>query len=116
MALRVIVETKEDCYRVLGILHALYQPMVARIKDYIAVPKPNGYQSLHTTVLTPAKQIVEFQIALTKCTNTPSVDLQRASTTTSKKLKRLYEGQKECGASKPHDITPLSRQVWQRRY
>jgi len=62
MALRVIVETKEDCYRVLGILHALYQPMIARIKDYIAVPKPNGYQSLHTTVITPAKQIVEFQI------------------------------------------------------
>lgn len=62
MALRIIVETKEDCYRVLGILHTLYQPMIARIKDYIAVPKPNGYQSLHTTVLTPAKQIVEFQI------------------------------------------------------
>lgn len=62
MALRVIVETKEDCYRVLGILHSLYQPMIARIKDYIAVPKPNGYQSLHTTVLTPSKQIVEFQI------------------------------------------------------
>lgn len=62
MALRIIVETKEDCYRVLGVLHTLYQPMIARIKDYIAVPKPNGYQSLHTTVLTPAKQIVEFQI------------------------------------------------------
>ena len=62
MALRVIVETKEDCYRVLGILHSLYQPMIARIKDYIAIPKPNGYQSLHTTVLTPNKQIVEFQI------------------------------------------------------
>jgi GTP pyrophosphokinase len=62
MALRVVVETKEDCYRVLGVLHTLYQPMIARIKDYIAVPKPNGYQSLHTTVLTPAKQIVEFQI------------------------------------------------------
>lgn len=62
MALRVIVDSKEDCYRVLGILHALYQPMIARIKDYIAVPKPNGYQSLHTTVLTPSKQIVEFQI------------------------------------------------------
>lgn len=62
MALRVIVETKEECYRVLGILHSLYQPMIARIKDYIAVPKPNGYQSLHTTVLTPNKQIVEFQI------------------------------------------------------
>jgi guanosine-3',5'-bis(diphosphate) 3'-pyrophosphohydrolase len=62
MALRVIVETKEDCYRVLGILHSIYQPMIARIKDYIAIPKPNGYQSLHTTVLTPNKQIVEFQI------------------------------------------------------
>lgn len=62
MALRIIVENKEDCYRVLGILHTLYQPMIARIKDYIAVPKPNGYQSLHTTVITPAKQIVEFQI------------------------------------------------------
>ncbi len=62
MALRIIVNTQEDCYRVLGILHGLYQPMIARIKDYIAVPKPNGYQSLHTTVLTPSKQIVEFQI------------------------------------------------------
>lgn len=62
MALRIIVETKEDCYRVLGVLHSLYQPMIARIKDYIAVPKPNGYQSLHTTVITPTKQIVEFQI------------------------------------------------------
>jgi len=62
MALRVVVESNEDCYRVLGILHTLYQPMIARIKDYIAVPKPNGYQSLHTTVITPAKQIVEFQI------------------------------------------------------
>ncbi len=62
MALRVIVNTQEECYRVLGILHSLYQPMIARIKDYIAVPKPNGYQSLHTTVITPSKQIVEFQI------------------------------------------------------
>ncbi len=62
MALRIIVSSKEDCYRVLGLLHSLYQPMIARIKDYIAIPKPNGYQSLHTTVLTPSKQIVEFQI------------------------------------------------------
>jgi len=62
MALRVIVDTKEECYRVLGILHTIYQPMIQRIKDYIAIPKPNGYQSLHTTVITPSKQIVEFQI------------------------------------------------------
>ncbi len=62
MALRIIVDKKEDCYRILGILHSMYQPMITRIKDYIAVPKPNGYQSLHTTVITPNKQIVEFQI------------------------------------------------------
>lgn len=62
MALRIVVENKEDCYRVLGLLHSMYQPMISRIKDYIATPKPNGYQSLHTVVITPTKQIVEFQI------------------------------------------------------
>jgi GTP pyrophosphokinase len=62
MALRIVVNSNEDCYRVLGILHAMYQPMISRIKDYIAIPKPNGYQSLHTTVITPSEQIVEFQI------------------------------------------------------
>ena len=62
IALRVIVETKEECYQALGAIHSIYQPMIARIKDYIATPKPNGYQSLHTTVITPHKQIVEFQI------------------------------------------------------
>ena len=62
MALRIIVDKKEDCYLVLSILHTLYKPMIGRIKDYIATPKPNGYQSLHTTVITTAEQIVEFQI------------------------------------------------------
>ncbi len=62
MALRILVDKKEDCYLVLGVIHSLYKPMISRIKDYIATPKPNGYQSLHTTVLTPAEQIVEFQI------------------------------------------------------
>ncbi|MEP6710162.1 MAG: TGS domain-containing protein, partial [Candidatus Saccharibacteria bacterium] len=62
MALRIIVKTKDDCYKTLGILHSMYQPMIARIKDYIAIPKTNGYQSLHTTVITPNKQIVEFQV------------------------------------------------------
>ncbi len=66
MALRVIVNNNEDCYRVLGILHSMYKPMVARIKDYIAVPKANGYQSIHTTVITPNKQIAEFQVRTQK--------------------------------------------------
>lgn len=62
IALRIIVEDAETCYRVLGILHTMYRPMVNRIKDYIARPKPNGYQSLHTTIITENDQIVEFQI------------------------------------------------------
>ena len=62
MALRIIVEDVTTCYLVLGIIHSLYKPMNGRIKDYIAMPKQNGYQSLHTTVITKNKHIVEFQI------------------------------------------------------
>lgn len=62
IALRVIVEDVSTCYLVLGVIHGLYPPMVNRIKDYIARPKMNGYQSLHTTVMADNGQIVEFQI------------------------------------------------------
>ena len=62
IALRIIVRDKATCYQVLGLIHSLYKPMLERIKDYIAMPKVNGYQSLHTTVMTPDEQVVEFQI------------------------------------------------------
>lgn len=62
IALRIIVEDTATCYLALGVLHSMYPPMVNRIKDYIARPKPNGYQSLHTTVMAESGQIVEFQI------------------------------------------------------
>lgn len=61
-ALRIIVEDVTDCYLTLGVIHSLYMPMAGRIKDYIAMPKQNGYQSIHTTVITKDKHIVEFQI------------------------------------------------------
>jgi GTP pyrophosphokinase len=61
-ALRIIVDDVTDCYLTLGIIHSLYRPMAGRIKDYIATPKQNGYQSIHTTVITKDKHVVEFQI------------------------------------------------------
>jgi GTP pyrophosphokinase len=62
VAFRIIVDTTEQCYAALGIIHQLWPPLPGRIKDFIAMPKPNGYRSLHTTVIGPDKKIIEFQI------------------------------------------------------
>ena len=62
IALRIIVGNVEECYMALGIIHSLWQPLPGRIKDYIALPKFNGYQSLHTTIFTGEGGIVEIQI------------------------------------------------------
>ena len=62
MALRIVLNDVSECYAALGILHGMYTPLAGRIKDYIAQPKPNGYQSLHTTVFDENGSILEFQI------------------------------------------------------
>ena len=62
LALRIIVDTVPDCYHALGIVHSMYTPIQQRFKDYIATPKSNGYQSLHTTVIGPEGKKVEVQI------------------------------------------------------
>lgn len=62
IAIRVIVPTRTECYETLGIIHGLFKPKTGRIKDYISMPKPNGYQSLHSTVFGIHSSVVEFQV------------------------------------------------------
>ena len=62
VALRIIVPTVSDCYQALGVIHGLYRPFPGRFKDYIAVPKPNGYRSLHTTIFSGDGNTLEIQI------------------------------------------------------
>lgn len=62
MGVRIITNTKEECYSVLGLLHGMYKPIPGKLDDYIALPKENMYQSLHTTIVGPKGKPVEFQI------------------------------------------------------
>ena len=78
-AFRLIVENLEDCYRVLGVLHKSYRCVPGRFRDFISVPKPNGYRSLQTTVLSEDNRRVELQIRTCLLYTSPSPRDQRGS-------------------------------------
>lgn len=61
-AVRIIVKSEDDCYRALGVMHSVHNPLPKQVKDYIAIPKSNGYQSLHTVLFSPAAVPIEVQI------------------------------------------------------
>jgi len=69
-AIRIIVDKIEECYLTLGVIHSIYPPMQDRFKDFIATPKTNGYQSIHTTVLTKDNKLTEIQIRTKEMDNT----------------------------------------------
>jgi GTP pyrophosphokinase len=62
MAFRIVARNMEECYHILGLIHSTYPSVPGRFKDYISTPKPNGYRSIHTTVMGPARQRIEIQI------------------------------------------------------
>ncbi|MFA6550527.1 MAG: HD domain-containing protein [Candidatus Gracilibacteria bacterium] len=66
VTIRIITDTTDDCYKALGVAHSMYKPDAGKLKDYIAVPKINGYQSIHTIVLGPKEARIEFQIRTQK--------------------------------------------------
>lgn len=103
-AIRILVDTKEDCYRALMIIHETFKPKPKRIKDYIALPKPNGYQSLHTTVIGLRGKLTEVQIRTNQMHKEAEYGAAAHSFYKSDKAANLMESISELRKSKSSEI------------
>ena len=109
-AVRILVDTVKDCYAALGVIHEMYTPIPGRFKDYIAMPKPNMYQSLHTTLIGPKGQPFEIQIRTYEMHRTAEFGIAAHW-----KYKESSDGKKPVGQSEEEKLNWL-RQIleWQR--
>ena len=109
-AVRIIVETVKDCYAALGVIHEMYKPIPGRFKDYIAMPKPNMYQSLHTTLMSSVGQPFEIQIRTEEMHKTAEYGIAAHW-----KYKESNDGKKSVEAQEEEKLSWL-RQIleWQR--
>ena len=109
-AVRILVDTVKDCYAALGVIHEMYKPIPGRFKDYIAMPKPNMYQSLHTTLIGPNGQPFEIQIRTYEMHRTAEYGIAAHW-----KYKESSDGKAPVGKSEEEKLTWL-RQIleWQR--
>lgn len=93
LGIRIIVDDLLDCYRVVGVIHNKFKPVSERFKDYIALPKPNGYQSLHTTVLGSEGRLVEIQVRTFDMEHTAEFGFAAHWHYKSKKSMKKFEGE-----------------------
>lgn len=116
VAFRIIVNTIEECYATLGIIHQLWPPLPGRIKDYIALPKPNGYRSLHTTVFCLDKRITEFQIRTVEMHNEAEHGIAAHWAYTQAKTSKEYLEEKAVFADKKELKWVEQLKSWQQEF
>ena len=116
VAFRIIVRSVEECYASLGIVHQLWPPLPGRIKDYIALPKPNGYKSLHTTVFCLDKRITEFQIRTLEMHNEAENGIAAHWAYTQAKTTRDYLENKAIFADKSEIKWVQQLKSWQQEF